>query len=359
MFSTITSTVRSASTGKQCLAMCALGLATSLMPAGWFDPAREAVERVLVPGQQALGPPLAAAANLIHRVSRLWHKTDDVIRLEDRVGQLEAINRQLRQQLLAAAPAIPVAPPVPESGITPPLLDSSLVPARTLGRQARGYLARRDLLDIGSAAGAKPDALVLGITGGEAPLIDAGQDLALAPHQRALATVGGVPVVWGKLVDVGRMTSTLRRSHDAGYRDLAQLAHVTRDGLRWGARGVLEGDGTRLCRFTRVHLDTPVDVGDLVFAADSAGLRSAGLDSTDTTGPDPTARLLYGSVVRIERPEAEAHWKIWVEPVIAPEQEPQEVAVVTMRLNPARLARVRETTTPSKSGAANQTATPR
>ena len=80
------------------------------------------------------------------------------------------------------------------------------------------------------------------------------------------------------------------RANDAGYRDLVQLAHPTGDRLRLGARGVLEGDGGRLCRLTRVAIGEPVEVGDLVFAADPAGLTDEAVNR-DRASP----HLLYGA----------------------------------------------------------------
>ncbi|MBL9123836.1 MAG: rod shape-determining protein MreC [Planctomycetaceae bacterium] len=331
MFSWLAQGIRGCTAGRQCLLLCALGVVASFFPPRWLEPARGAVERVLAPGQEALAPPLAAVAEFLARAARLWQQAGELTRLETRLHELETANQLLQQQLAAAAPTAPATDPLPASAELPPLLEGTLVPARPLGRQARSYLARRDLLDVGAPLGAARDALVVDLGAPSIPLIDAGRDRGLAPHERVVANIGNAHLVWGKIVDVGPLTSTLRRASDAGFRDLAQLAHVTRDGLRWGARGVLEGDGSRWCQLTRVDLAAPVDVGDLVFAADQAGLASVAPDGAPS-------RFLYGSVVRIERPAAEPHWRIWIEPAIPRDAEPARVAVVTTRLNPARIA---------------------
>lgn len=320
--------------GKQCLVMCVLALVACLVPSARFEPARDAVERVLAPGQQAIAPGVKAARALVHRVAQLWQSAAKLSQLEAQVGELEALNRDLAWQLRSAASTAPSENTPPAAVMVEPLIAASLVEAHVLGGQARNYLARRDLLDVGRSVGVRPQALVLTPPLGEPAVLDAGHDQGLAPHERVLATAGGALLVWGKLVSVGRLTSTLQRANDAGYRDLVQLAHVTAAGLRWGTRGVLEGRGERLCRLTRVDLDAPVDIGDLVFAADSAGLHA-----TPGSSDSDAARLLYGSVVRLERPAAEPHWNIWIEPAIAPERDPTRVAVVSLSLNPARTAR--------------------
>jgi hypothetical protein len=335
MFSALIARVRPFTAGKQCALFCAIGLAAAVVPQRWFDPARAAVDRVLLPGQETLAPGLDAARRLVQRMSHLWQAAADVGQLEDRVAELESTNRSLRLQMTASVPAAPdISPAVPVVAVEP-LVRTSLIQARVLGWQARRYLARRDLLDVGARLGALPDALVLADIPNEPVLLDAGRDLGLASHERVLAHAGGTPIVWGKLVDVGPMTSTLRRANDAGYRDLAQLAHVSPDGLRFGARGVLEGQGERLCRLTRITQDVPVDVGDLVFSAENLSLHDA-----QASGGAAAGRFLYGTVVRIERSAASAHWNIWVEPAIDGDREPKTVAVASTSLDPIRASRL-------------------
>lgn len=318
--------------GKQCLLWCALGAVACAAPPKWFTPAREVVERLLLPGREALAPKLDAARELVQRMTHFWQAAADANELERRLAELEESNRQLRLRLQAAQPeASGGSSPLAATAVEP-LVDETFVEARVLGWQARRYLARRDLIDAGTVDGAQPDALVLASMPEAPALLDAGRDAGLAPHQRVVAQLAGAAIVWGKLADVGPLTSAVRRANDAGYRDLVQLAHPTPDGLRFTARGLLEGHGQRQCRLTRVTLDVPVDVGDLVFAADS--LASDAQNSETAAG----GRLLYGAVARVERSAAGGHWEIWVEPAIPHDRQPATAAIATPRINPARMA---------------------
>jgi hypothetical protein len=50
-----------------------------------------------------------------------------------------------------------------------------------------------------------------------------------------------------------------------------------------------------------------------------------------------TAPLVYGRIVRAERPAAGSHWQIWMAPAIGSEI-PERVAVLKLELNAARIA---------------------
>ncbi len=80
---------------------------------------------------------------------------------------------------------------------------------------------------------------------------------------------------------------------------------------------------TPMARVRLVEVTRPVSVGDLVYTAAEKGVL-----------PAP---LLYGRVVRLQRPIGAAHWEIWMQPALAAD-EPQQVAVLRTELNPSRLA---------------------
>ena len=94
-----------------------------------------------------------------------------------------------------------------------------------------------------------------------------------------------------------------------------------------------------------IDVTEPVAEGDLVFSAGLSGVVA-----------EP---LLYGRVVRVERPAGASSWEIWVQPAV-PAAGPGEVLVLRTELRPARLADRRndtgasvgaeQTTGPTESG---------
>jgi cell shape-determining protein MreC len=195
------------------------------------------------------------------------------------------------------------------------LLKANTVRARVLGQTARSFLAQQQILDVGSRAGVRPEALVVELPG----LIDQGANVKLQSEQLVLSQGR----VWGKVVEVGSQTSTVRRVTEPGYRDIVRLATSGTDGhdLRWGPQGMLEGTGQRLARVRLIEVTEPVAVGDLVYTAASKGIL-----------PEP---LLSGRVVSVERPVGDAHWEIWMQVAVAPD-EPDAVVVVRTEVNAGR-----------------------
>ncbi len=271
--------------------------------------------RLLLPGQRQVAQArdwtlrqvevLASACKASERQSAL---AAELRRLASRNCELEAA--------LALSRVGDVAPP--PDGM--PLLLADLVPARVLGRQARAFLERADLIDRGGDSGLFAGDLA--VAGGAAlneatPLIDRGTDGALAVDDLALAGRR----VWGRLSDVGPRTASVRRVTDVGFREVVQLAHW--DDARWRAtsRGVLEGTGERLARVRMVDTTEPVSVGDYVLATGVHGAVSA--------------PLIYGRIARVDRGAGKTHWDIWIEPAVAPD-EPGVVAVLRLSLNPKR-----------------------
>ena len=114
----------------------------------------------------------------------------------------------------------------------------------------------------------------------------------------------------------------MQRLTEPGYRDLVLLAVASGDRLRIGPKGVLEGNGEKLCRVSMIEITEPVSPGDLVLAA----VAGAG----DLPG-------IYGRVTRAERRPGDAHWQIWMAPAVGAEL-PGEVDILRLRLNPERVA---------------------
>ncbi|HEV3415926.1 MAG TPA: rod shape-determining protein MreC [Pirellulales bacterium] len=306
--------------------LLAISLGTAAMlyflPARLTEPARNAWAACLQPAQSITAGVVGFSSD---KLAWLHTGFEDRIRLataEQNLAELQERNRRLEAALDAArvlaadssASAVTGSP-------TEPLLRSDAIAARVLGHAAQTFLRGSQLLDVGSRVGASPGALVIDgdLAAADArSLIDAGHDLGLESGRMVLAGRR----VWGKLATVGAHTSLVRRTTDSGYRDTVQLAHRDGGQLRLGPRGVLVGIGDRLCQIELVAATEPVSMGDEVYTVGDGVL------------PAP---LLYGSVVRVERPAAAAHWQIWMQPAVGAD-EPREVAVLRMELNPARIA---------------------
>jgi hypothetical protein len=203
------------------------------------------------------------------------------------------------------------------------LLVPTAIEARIIGRQGRSFFAHTVDLDVGLADAVLPGAWVLNPS---LPLVDQGQASGVERGHLVLAGRR----VWGQVREVGTHVSTVQKVTAAGYRDLVQLAGQSAEGPRPGARGVLEGVGEPLCRVRLVPSTEPVEAGDLVLSAGG-----------DELLPTP---LVYGRIVRAERPRGGLHWELWMEPAAA--DHPDRVTVVRVSLNAARLAQ-REALAPS------------
>ncbi|HEV2973097.1 MAG TPA: rod shape-determining protein MreC [Pirellulales bacterium] len=293
-----------------------------LLPARLTEPARNAWSACLQPAQSIAAGAIEFSGD---KLACLRIDFDDATRLaeaERKLQEFEERNRRLEATLNAARVLAADPSARGEAGSpTEPLLRTEAITARVLGHAAQTFLRGSQLLDVGSRAGASLGALV--IEGTEAStdtrsLIDGGHDLGLESGRLVLAGRR----VWGKLAMVAAHTSLVRRTTDSGYRDTVQLAHRDGGQLRLGPRGVLVGSGDRLCQIELVAATEPVSVRDEVYTVGDGVL------------PAP---LLYGTVVRVEHPGAAAHWQIWMQPSDGAD-EPREVAVLRMELNPARVA---------------------
>jgi hypothetical protein len=285
------------------VALCA---ALVFLPERWRAAFKGQAADTLRPAQVALRWMRGAGRGLTERVGRQWHAAGETARLDAEITRLTEENRRLLEQL--ASLRVAAAAPAGDSLLVP-----RPVEARRLGRQALAWLGRAQLLDVGRSAGVEIDALVL----------DCGQDRQLQPGHLVL----GENCVWGRVAEVGRVTSLVRSVVDVGYRDLVQIVgqKAAARGVRRGPQGLLEGTGGALAKISRVDVTEPVEVGDMVYTAAEVGLLAR--------------PALVGQVRQVKRPVGSGCWEIWMEPALG-KRTPERVTVLTAEVNAARTAAV-------------------
>lgn len=236
--------------------------------------------------------------------------------LRESVKRLEEENRRLADKLAAATEKYSNGDGgnyEKLSEASGQLLDVRCVDARVLGQQARAFLARQAMLDVGGKDGVDVDAIV----------IDRGDDSGLCTDRLALSRGR----VWGKIVEVGRYVSVVRPVIAPGFRDLVRISahkkNTDADGSDMsGPQGLLEGTGEPLARIRLVDVAEPVEPGDLVWTATGDGVL-----------PRP---LLYGRIVSAEHAVGAAHWEIRVQPAVDSERV-RRASVLQIQLNATRL----------------------
>jgi cell shape-determining protein MreC len=302
----------------------------SALPGRLVEPLRSAWRSLLRPAQVVTSDTVAFVHSRSDRLQASWASGEQLVERDREIAALRDENRRLLESLEAARLNHDDSQNPASASPTERLLRAEAVEARVLGQTAQTFLRGRDLLDFGARNGATRGALVIdgdlasGVSGGDrnGAILDAGADLGLRAGRLVLAGRR----VWGKLAAVGHETSVVERLTDRGYRDTVQV--VRRDGAgggesRFGPRGMLAGNGEPVCRIEMIETTEPVAVGDEVWTiADSV----------------VTSPLVYGRIVRVERPTAGSHWQIWMAPAIGSEI-PQRVAVLKLELNGARVAK--------------------
>lgn len=301
---------RLAAPGTLLTAGLVLALGLALAPERWSAAMKGPVATLLRPGQLSMLTVREFGSRAVIRLKSHFQTAARLAELERERQRLICENRRLAAEVTAARTPRSDSAGDSEDGLEP-LLTARCVNARVLGEQARAFLGRQHLLDAGTEAGVRPGALVVETPPG---LIDQGRDVGLEAGQLVLSRRG----VWGKVVAVGRWTSTVRTVTEPGYRDLVRLGDS-------GPEGILEGAGGDLARVRLVEVTEPVAVGDPVYSAAGKGFLS-----------EPP---LYGRVVRAERPVGAAYWEIWVQPAVNPNRQ-VEVTVLRITLNPLRVARL-------------------
>lgn len=303
----------------------AIAIALGLAPRSLQEVVRATVRDVALPGVRAVSQWTDRAAPLFAEWrSRLLaapgtdpapagDSNGSLAESQRRIRALEAEVARLREELDRRRGDSTVALPVRAGE---PLVVPNLLAATILGEEAASLWRAGKLLDRGAAAGVSESSLVLEAEG---PLVDQGADAGLAAGQPVLS---GRSVI-GRIARVGRWTSTLQPVTDPQYRGLARIVRRSEQGVAFGPRGILEGDGSGLCRLKFVDATAAVAAGDEVYTDDLNGLL-----------PAPA---YYGRIVKAELGPGAAHWEIRVEPAgIA--SDAREVAILRRVANPARFA---------------------
>lgn len=290
-----------------------------LLPPAGRRPLKDAASMALRPGQRSAEWTRARVRVYKRAALRHLETAEKLAGAQRQLERLEQENHALRSQLeqLRRDQSETSKAEARHADPRRDLLQPKCVMAKTLGYQARSFLSRRGLLDVGSSGGVQPEALVLGIPA----ILDCGRDHRLESGQLVLSH----GCVWGKVAEVGAHTSSVIGVTTIGYRDLIQLAGKAQatGEAPCGPQGILEGTGEPLARIRLVDVTAPVVVGEAVYAASPRGI---------TERP-----VLYGHVVRLRRPVGAAYWEIWMRPAIETHQ-PQRVAVLSVELNTARLS---------------------
>jgi cell shape-determining protein MreC len=313
MFRAIRGSITRLPVGASVAVTLAAGVLLAAMPRRTIEPLRAAYSWCVEPGRLAA----SRARETVQSTFEGWreHATSaaELAALADQVEQLTARNQELEAAIARSAPTSDATSAANE---LPPLVSVDLLPAAVLGRHACAVLATDEIIRGGRDRALVRDAIVLADS---TTTIDGGEDAAVAAGDVALAGRR----VFGRVVEVGPHTATVRRADQPGYRDVVQIALADGASSATSVRGVLEGTGERFARVRRVSAQLPVEVGDWVTTVDQKGL-----------SPRP---LVYGRVARVERATGAPQWDIWVD--LATDAEPPErLLVLRARLNPARVA---------------------
>lgn len=288
-------------------------VALNLAPAKVLEALRSTVRDGLAPGQSFVQQSLVSAG-------ALWlpgpAPAGDAPRDRGDLAALEERNRQLELELADLRERLTIAEefgrrPRPQSGR--PLLIPELIEARWLGEEIATQIRTKGLLSAGSRQGLSESALVLQ---SERSLIDLGESGRLSPGDAVYAG----RIVVGKIAEVGRWTSTVRRVTDADYSDRVRVARRTDAGLQVIAEGTLVGNGSEGCLLH--HVTEPVAEGDEVF----------------TSGTDGIVRLpmYYGRVTAASLEPGAREWTVTVAPAAAASRR-QEIQVLRLTPNRDRL----------------------
>ncbi len=246
-----------------------------------------------------------------HRAQEAERLMAELASWQQRCRQLEIDNAGLHQKLNRLTETGPSPYPVRPGR---PLVEVELLEAAVLNREAGRLWQTEPVLNRGTADGLADRDLVLE---SQKPLIDQGQDAKLAQGHPVYS---GRCVV-GRLAEVGRSVSTIQKLTDKNYRGFAQLIRRTENGFVFGAEGVIEGQGEKLCWLRYVPATEPVEVGDEVYTGEETGTQ--------------TYPMYYGRVVRAELNPGDQNWDIWVEPAIKTLKQ-STVTVLRTQVEPSR-----------------------
>ena len=301
------------------IASSAVALALMFAPPSVSSPVRATVRDAARPGQALAQVALDGVDSVLKDIGPSAQTRAEISVLKSRLNDSEQRRRQLkievallREKLRDAAPGgiAPYQPAASRPLIVPELIESSV-----LARERSAVGPAGLLIDKGSVDEVLEEIPVLA---GNGPVIDQGGDAGVTADR----PVYSGRIVVGKIAGVGRWTSTVRLVTDREYRGRAQLVRETADGFVFGAEGVLEGQGEKLCRLSCVGVNAQVRVGDEVYTA-----------GRSSTLPHP---MYYGRVVQAELAPGELEWNVRVEPAVD-ETHLQTVHILRTKLNPLRV----------------------
>ena len=294
----------------------------------WAAPV-EIGDAVRAPVRDGLRPGQMLCADALQNIETRWlawrfpSRDDELTALqaERDAWRDQFVALQARQALQAdeavARPGDSQSPFAAVASSSDPLTVPDFVPATILGVERDALRERVSrLLDRGTTDGIAVDDVVLS---GPLPLLDQGNDAAIAPDMPVLT--GGCVV--GRIKQTGRWTSTVEPVSHTEFRGYVQLVRTTRQGPLFGAEGVLAGNGDGSCRVELIAATEPVSVGDYVYGR--------------LPGAGPVNTLCYGRVTVAELPEGAAHWHITVVPLATMETS-RTVEILRELPNPMRMA---------------------
>lgn len=251
--------------------------------------------------------------------------SQEMARLELARRQLEIQTAELRRQLqeLEARASAPL-------NVTPhpTLMKHAAIEALVLGRLGLATPERQLIINLGTSSGIRSEELVISHSD---LLIDLGTDHGLSADDLLLTG----QTLWGRVVQSGRWTSTVRRLTDGEFRTAVRLVRSSPQGPVFGARGILVGTGTG-CHLEQVSATEPVSVGDHIYT-DAA-----------VTSPHP---LYCGLVTAAELEPSDSFWTIEVQP--AAEEQPDKLVVLRPELNALRLSAEPASTSPNTQPTSN------
>lgn len=309
----------SSASGPLTCALMMVGVGLYFAPDNVVARVRTTVADTLKPGQviarRLLDLTRENAATMASQSERA--RVREVEKLQSRLNEEQSRTAALRLQLARLTDQQHRDESLPEPMRKLPRLTSvSLIDATVLGDAVAERWRKGKLLDRGEASGVRESELVVK---SDRALVDLGRDGELSPEDSLLL---GRSVI-GKIERVGRWSSTFLLLTDSGYRGRAQLIHQTDSGFVFGAKGIVEGQGTALCRLKGIASTESVTVGDAVYTATRDGFSSV--------------PLYYGRVVEATLGPNDSEWKVMVEPVPLP-GDLTDVQILRTAVNQDRLS---------------------
>ncbi len=299
--------------------LTAAGIGIAFAPDDATDRVRIIAYDVLQPGQQVA----RSTVNWLRLKSSLYIEAIEQAQAQEEYNdQLEETQLALRRLQIKNATLHEVLQnPVgdrhwaPGSIAPSPLAVPDMLHANLIGEESAELWRAGLIVDVGSNSQLVESSYVLE---DPLPLIDRGHDVGLSEGLPAYAG----RVVVGKVARVGHWSSTIQPVTHQEFSALAQLARAGSQGVHYGAKGILEGTGSKTCRMRFVESTFAVSVGDLVVSGGRDGLF-----------PFP---VFFGTVVKADLGSDAPHWEIEVAPA-ANLSELKSVHILRKSFNRGRL----------------------